>query len=147
MSQEDQRYALASAAAAAYAKKQARDEARKTLIISTALNQNMASLDPKTQEDLRQLLQAKARRVEQENFDWEWEWRIVRWVFGLMVLGFVLFILIALGSVGESYSRSYNTATSSASPEATTTPEATCHAHTGEADRTGGSQAGNAGES
>lgn len=78
MSQEDQRYALA---AAAYAKKQARDEARKALIISTALNQNMSSLDPKTQENLRQLLEAEERRVKQENFEWELGWWVLIFPF------------------------------------------------------------------
>jgi hypothetical protein len=126
MSQEDQRYALAAAAAAAaYAKKQARDEARKALIISTALNQNMSSLDPKTQEDLRQLLQAEARRVKQENFEWELGWAI------LLVIGLGFILLVVIGGIaGSSVNRSYDTAaTPSSSPDATAaptpTPEAT----------------------
>jgi hypothetical protein len=61
--QDNQNYApMAAAVAIAYAQKKARDEARKALIISTALNQNMSSLDPKTQAELQQLLQAEARR-------------------------------------------------------------------------------------
>ena len=77
--QDDQNYALmAAAAAGAYAQKKARDEARKALIISTALNQNMSSLDPKTQAELQQLLQAEARRIRQENFEWVPGW----WILG-----------------------------------------------------------------
>jgi hypothetical protein len=86
-------------AAAAYAQKKARDEARRAMIISTALNQNMSSLDPKTQEDLRQLLQAEARRVRQENFEWRLGW----WVLGILAAGFVLSFLMLTG-MGSSHS-------------------------------------------
>src|SRR5262245_40704030 len=73
--------------------KKARDEARRAMIISTALNQNMSSLDPKTQEDLQQLLQAEARRVRQENF----EWKVGLWIGGIVVGGFILFFLMVVG--------------------------------------------------
>jgi len=56
MNRDDQQYVLmAMAAAEAAAKKKARDEARKAFVISTALNQNMSSLDPKTQEDFQNI--------------------------------------------------------------------------------------------
>jgi hypothetical protein len=79
---------MAMAAAEAAAQKKARDEARKALIISTALNQNMSSLDPKTQEELQRLLRAESRRVNQENFEWKLGW----WILG----GFGLFVLLLL---------------------------------------------------
>jgi len=48
---------MAAASAAAYAQQKARDEARRALVISTALNQHM-SLDPQTKEELqREVLQ------------------------------------------------------------------------------------------
>jgi hypothetical protein len=104
--QDNQNYALmAAAAAAAYAQKKARDEARKALIISTALNQNMSSLDPKTQAELQQLLQAEARRVRQENFEWTLGW----WILGIIAAGFVLFFLILVGAASCS-SHSYGSA-------------------------------------
>jgi hypothetical protein len=104
MSQEDQRYAFAAAAAAAaYAQKKARDEARRALVISTALNQNMSSMDPKTQEDLQQLLQAEAQRVRQEN----WEWKAGLWLAGIVFGGFALFFLVLFG---EHSCRSYEVA-------------------------------------
>ena len=111
MNQEDQRYALmAAAAAAAYAQKKARDEARRAMIISTALNQNMSSLDPKTQEDLQQLLQAEARRVRQENF----EWKVGLWIGGIVVGGFILFFLMVVG-IGSCSSHSYGSSPTSSS--------------------------------
>ena len=113
--QDNQRYALAAAAAAAaYAQKKARDEARKALIISTALNQNMSSLDPKTQEDLQQLLQAEARRVRQENF----EWKLGMWAVGILVGGFILFWLFVFGRSCSSHS--YGAASASTSYVAAT---------------------------
>ena len=81
---------MAAAAAAAYANKKARDESRKAMII--ALSQNMSSLDPKGQEQLRRLLEAETRRVNQENFEWK-----AGLVIGLIVLaGFVLCFIWAL---------------------------------------------------
>jgi hypothetical protein len=41
------------------------------LKVCQALNQNMANLDPDTQEQLRALLQPESRRVNQENFEWK----------------------------------------------------------------------------
>ena len=73
MNQDDQRYTLmAAAAAAAYAQKKARDEARRAVLLSQALSQNMSldPLDPKVEEELKRLLQEETRRVGQENFDW-----------------------------------------------------------------------------
>jgi hypothetical protein len=119
MNQEDQRYALmAAAAAAAYAQKKARDEARRAMIISTALNQNMSSLDPKTQEDLQRLLQAEARRVRQENFEWQAGW----WALGILAAGFVLFFLIL---AGPRSSDSYQSASSATQTPSHVVPRAT----------------------
>jgi DNA-directed RNA polymerase subunit F len=93
MDRDDQQYALmAAAAAAAYAQKKARDEARRALIISTALNQSMSNLDPDTQEQLRALLAAESRRVNQENLEWKIGW----WVLGIIFGGLGLVFLLAI---------------------------------------------------
>ena len=88
---QDQQYALmAAAAAAAYARKRARDEARRAMIISTA--QNMSNLDPQTQQELRKLRAAETRRVRQENFDWKAGWIIAAVIVGLVVLFWLLML-------------------------------------------------------
>ncbi len=81
MNQDDQRFVLMAAAAQAhYAKEQARREARKAA--------------PKLQAELERLIRAEAQRTEQENFDWA-----CGMVVGVIVLvGFALFILIAMGA-------------------------------------------------
>jgi DNA-directed RNA polymerase subunit F len=91
MDRGDQQYAL-MAAAAAYAQKKARDEARRALIISAALNQNMSNLDPDTQEQLRALLAAESRRVNQENLEWKIGW----WALGIIFGGLGLVFLLAI---------------------------------------------------
>ena len=51
-------------------------------------------MDPKLQAELERLIRAEAQRTEQENFDWT-----CRMVVGVIVLvGFALFILIAMGA-------------------------------------------------
>ena len=96
MDQDDQNYVIqnaqaAAAAAAAYANKKARDESRKALLI--ALSQNMSSLDPKGQEQLRRLLEAETRRVQQENFEWR-----AGLIIGLVILGGILLFFLAVFS-------------------------------------------------
>jgi hypothetical protein len=96
MDQDDQNYVIqnaqaAAAAAAAYANRKARDESRKALRI--ALSQNMASLDPKGQEQLRRLLEAETRRVQQENFEWR-----AGLIIGLVILGGILLFFLAVFS-------------------------------------------------
>jgi hypothetical protein len=51
-------------------------------------------MDPKLQAELERLIRAEAQRTEQENFDWT-----CGMVVGVIVLvGFALFILIAMGA-------------------------------------------------
>jgi hypothetical protein len=51
-------------------------------------------MDPKLQAELERLIRAEAQRTEQENFDWA-----CGVVVGLIVLvGFALFILMAMGA-------------------------------------------------
>jgi hypothetical protein len=94
MDQDDQNYVIqnaqaAAAAAAAYANRKARDESREALLI--ALSQNMASLDPKGQEQLRRLLEAETRRVQQENFQWT-----ASLIIGLVILGAILLFFLGI---------------------------------------------------
>jgi hypothetical protein len=117
MNRDDQQYILMmAAAAAADAKKKARDEARRALIISTALNQNMSSpLDPNLQE----LLRAETRRVKQENFEWKLGW----WALGIFLGGYGLFALFVIFA-GSCHSTSYANAgrtqyTATATPKPT----------------------------
>jgi hypothetical protein len=96
MNQYDERYvqmqAMAAAvSAAAYAQKKARDEARRALLLSNAVNQNMSNLDPNTKDQLRQLLAAETRRVRQENWDWKAAWSFI----GLIAGGFGLLVLLS----------------------------------------------------
>ena len=120
MNQDDQRYTLmAAAAAAAYAQK----KARRAVLLSQALSQNM-SLDPKVQEELKRLLQEETRRVGQENFDWQLGWTLAVIVFGgLFVLLFGGALLTTCSS-SHSYTPSAATyITSTPEPTATATPE------------------------
>jgi Flp pilus assembly protein protease CpaA len=51
-------------------------------------------MDPKLQAELERLIRAEAQRTEQENFDWA-----CGMVVGVIVLvGFALFILTAMGA-------------------------------------------------
>jgi chorismate mutase len=97
MNQDDQRFVLMAAAAQAhYAKEQARREARKAALLSQVLTLSNSSqpMDPKLQAELERLIRAEAQRTEQENFDWT-----CGMVVGVIVLvGFALFILIAMGA-------------------------------------------------
>src|SRR5258705_2742572 len=97
MNQDDQRLVLMAAAAQAhYAKQQARREARKAALLSqvSALSNSSQPMDPKLQAELERLIRAEAQRTEQENFDWA-----CGMVVGVIVLvGFALFILIAMGA-------------------------------------------------
>jgi hypothetical protein len=124
MNQDDQRYTLmAAAAAAAYAQKKARDEARRAVLLSQALSQNM-SLDPKVQEELKRLLQEEKGGIGQENFDWQLGWTLAVIVFGgLFVLLFGGALLTTCSS-RDSYTPSAATyITSTPEPTATATPE------------------------
>ena len=97
MNQDDQRFVLMAAAAQAhYAKQQARREARKAALLSqvSALSNSSQPMDLKLQAELERLIRAEAQRTEQENFDWT-----CGMVVGVIVLvGFALFILMAIGA-------------------------------------------------
>ena len=56
-------------------------------------------MDPKLQAELERLIRAEAQRTEQENFDWA-----CGMVVGVIVLvGFALFILIAMEPATEEF--------------------------------------------
>jgi hypothetical protein len=60
----------------------------------SALSNSSQPMDPKLQAELERLIRAEAQRTEQENFDWA-----CGMVVGVVVLvGFALFILIAMGA-------------------------------------------------
>jgi hypothetical protein len=87
---------MAAAAQAHYAKQQARREACKAALLSqvSALSNSSQPMDPKLQAELERLIRAEAQRTEQENFDWA-----CGVVVGVIVLvGFALFILMAMGA-------------------------------------------------
>jgi hypothetical protein len=71
-------------------------EARKAALLSqvSALSDSSQPMDPKLQAELERLIRAEAQRTEQENFDWT-----CGMVVGVIVLvGFALFILTAMGA-------------------------------------------------
>ena len=122
---DDQRYALRAAAAAAeYAKKKARDEGRRALLLSQALNQNM-SLDPKTQEQLKRLLEAETRRVSQENFDWKLGQTLAVIILGGLALVFLLFVFGSRYSAQTSTQHRRDQQIIASSPEPIVTPQPT----------------------
>jgi hypothetical protein len=51
-------------------------------------------MDPKLQAELERLISAEAQRTEQENFDWT----CGMVVGGIVLVGFALFILMAMGA-------------------------------------------------
>ena len=85
------------------------------------MNQNMANLDPRSQEELKKLLAAETKRVGQENFDWQ----LQKGCAVAVLIGIILFIM-AMAGVNSSYHPStYITTDARAKPTIVPTPEPT----------------------